>query len=343
MNHLSTSGGRSSVSGAIATVFGSTGFLGRYVVSQLGRIGTQVVVPWRGEEKSYTHLKVMGDVGQIVPYKWDIRDKNTMIDASRYSNIIVNAAAQRWDTRNFSLKDVNVEGARAIAEVAKELDVERFFHISALGASPDAESDWLRSKWEGEEIVRKTFPKATILRPAVMFGAQDNFLNVHAQMLRYWPVYPMVHPNKRLQPVWVNDVATAILASIKNPDTIGKTFEIGGSHVYQFHQIIDWMNKVLKVDANIMESPDLVTWHLGYWLEQIRKPKFTLDAIKETKDVVCSGQYPGLKELGIAPTPLTSQRSIGFIIHYRPPIRQLDVTLEQEELPEGIKEGEPAY
>jgi len=103
------------------------------------------------------------------------------------------------------------------------------------------------------------------------------------------------------------------------------------------------LNKILKVDATILESPELVTWHLGYWLGQHRKPRFTLDTIKESKDVICSGQYPGLKDLGIVPTGLTSQRSIGFVIHFRPPIRQLDVTLEQEELPEGIKEGEIAY
>jgi len=174
-------GGRSSVSGVIATVFGCTGFLGRYVVNSLGRVGSQVVIPYRGEEKSYNHLKVMGDLGQIIPLKWDLKDKDSIRNAAKYSNVIINLVGSRYDTRNFTLYDVHVDGAKRIAEVAKELKVDKFIHVSALGASLEASSDWLKSKAEGELAVKSVYPDVTIIRPATMFGARDFFYLPWAQ------------------------------------------------------------------------------------------------------------------------------------------------------------------
>jgi NADH dehydrogenase (ubiquinone) 1 alpha subcomplex subunit 9 len=103
------------------------------------------VIPYRGEESSYNHLKVMGDLGQIVPLKWDFRDKDTIRRAAAYSNVIINLTGSRWDTRNFTQRQAHVDSARAIAEVAKELDVERFIHVSALGADI-CPSEWGKTK-----------------------------------------------------------------------------------------------------------------------------------------------------------------------------------------------------
>jgi uncharacterized protein YbjT (DUF2867 family) len=111
------SGGRQSVSGIVATVFGCTGFLGHYIVNELGKHGSQVVVPYRGEESSVNALKVMGDLGQIVPTTWNIRDKDSIRRAVQHSNVIVNCTGRRWDTRNFKMSEVHVDGAQLIAEV----------------------------------------------------------------------------------------------------------------------------------------------------------------------------------------------------------------------------------
>jgi NADH dehydrogenase (ubiquinone) 1 alpha subcomplex subunit 9 len=158
------------VSGIVATVYGSTGFLGRYIVSGLGtvtvcgfvltfsgKIGSQVIIPYRGEEKSYDHLKVTGDLGQIVPLKWDYRDKDSIRRSAQYSNVIINVMGRTFDTRNFTQRQVHVDAARNIAEVvllflylkstqvAKELGVERLIHVSALGAQK-CSSDWGKTK-----------------------------------------------------------------------------------------------------------------------------------------------------------------------------------------------------
>jgi len=339
--HISSEGGRASVSGVIATVFGSTGFLGRYVVNQLGRMGSQIIIPYRGEEKSYNHMKLMGDLGQIVPLKWDIRDKESIRQAVKHSNVIINLVGKHYDTRNFTMYDVHVEGAKRIAEVAKELRVERFIHVSALGANTSSPSEWLKTKAEGEAAVRSIFPEVTIIRPAIYFGAQDEFLNNHATLLRYWPFYPLIHGDKQIQPIWVNDVATAILNSLKIPDSAGKIYEVGGPNIYTMRQVVEWMRMVLKLNSRIIEVGDETAWHLGYWLGQHRKPRFTLDYVKNTANILTSGNFPGTKELHVDPIPLTSHLAIGYFRSYRRPSRMMDLTLEQEEIP-GIEPGKPS-
>jgi len=112
----------------------------------LGRVGSQVVIPYRGEEKVYTHLKVMGDLGQIVPMQWDIRDKASIREAMKYSNVVVNLTGREFNTRNFTMSQVHVDGARAIAEAAKELNIERFIHVSALAVNSPSDSEWVKTK-----------------------------------------------------------------------------------------------------------------------------------------------------------------------------------------------------
>jgi len=337
-------GGRSSVSGVIATVFGCTGFLGRYVVNSLGRVGSQVVIPYRGEEKSYTHLKVMGDLGQIIPLQWDIRDKDSIRHACRYSNVIINLVGSKYDTRNFTLHNVHVEGAKRIAEVAKELDVDKFIHVSALGASLDASSDWLKTKAEGELAVKSIFPKATIVRPGTMFGAQDNYLNSIATMMKFWPAYLLLNANTEVQPLWVNDVAKAILNMLKIRESEGITYELGGPHIVTNRQLVEWVNSLLKYEKRIIEvDNENIAWHLGYWWGQHRNPRFTLDTIKQTENIVCSKNYPGFSELDIKPVSLTSPTGRGVILYLRKPSRMLDITLDSQEMPEELEAGKPAY
>merc|ERR1712216_117886 len=197
-------GGRSSVSGIQATVFGATGFLGRPTVNKLGRMGSQVVVPYRSDEHDTRHLKVMGDYGQIVMVPFHLKDTASLANATQHSNVCINLMGQQFATRNFSLEDANVEGVRQIALAAKAAGVERFVHVSALCANEESKSDFAKSKAEGEKVVKEIFPNATILGPGSMFGAEDRFLCRIAGQAAVLPVFPVIGGGKaKRTPIFV--------------------------------------------------------------------------------------------------------------------------------------------
>lgn len=157
-------------------MFGATGFLGRYVVSKLARQGNQVVVPYRDEDEK-RHLRVVGDLGQIVPLEWDLRNEKQIDECLRHSDTVINLTGRNYETKNFTFQDVHVDGARRIAEAAQAAGVARLIHISHLSANPESPSGFLRTKALGEDAVRRAFPGATVVRPATMFGHEDRFLN----------------------------------------------------------------------------------------------------------------------------------------------------------------------
>jgi NADH dehydrogenase (ubiquinone) 1 alpha subcomplex subunit 9 len=186
-------GGRSSVSGIVAAVFGATGFLGRYLVQQLAKMGSQVLVPFRGCEDSHRHLKLMGDLGQIVPMKYHPRDVDSIKAVMAKSNVVVNLIGREHETRNYGFEEVNHHMAEQLAMIAKEHGgIMRFIQVSCLGASSASPSRMMRTKAAGEESVLKEFPEATIMRPATMVGTEDRILNRWAQFVKNWGFLPLV-------------------------------------------------------------------------------------------------------------------------------------------------------
>ncbi|CAG8539280.1 48_t:CDS:2 [Dentiscutata erythropus] len=234
-------GGRSSVSGHIATVFGCTGFLGRYIVSKLARQGTQVVVPYRDED-SKRHLKVCGDLGQVVPLEFDLRNEKNIEEAVRHSDIVYNLIGRDHETRNFSFEKVHVEGAAKIARISRELGVSRFVHVSALNADKNSPSKFYRTKALGEEAVRKEFPGATIVRPSAIYGQEDRFLTRYAST-KY--EYILNGGRSKVRPVHVFDVALALERMFKDESTTGETYELYGPREYTFEQVLDLIDELI--------------------------------------------------------------------------------------------------
>ncbi|KAN0062274.1 Protein-lysine N-methyltransferase efm5 [Thecaphora frezii] len=228
-------GGRSSVSGHVATVFGCTGFLGRYLVNRLAQKGTQVIVPYRDEDEK-RHLKVMGDLGQVVPLEWDLRNDEQIQECIRHSDTVYNLTGRHYETKNFTYSDVHVTGARRIAEMAEALGASRFIHVSHLNADKDSPSAFLRSKAEGEEAVKRAFEGATIVRPGTMWGHEDRFLN---QMAVYPYAWRVNHGKTKMRPVHSIDVAAA-LEKLMDADvtSMGQTFSLAGPKTYTIGQIL---------------------------------------------------------------------------------------------------------
>jgi len=280
-------GGRSSVSGVVASVFGATGFMGRYVVNRLGWIGSQVVVPYRGDGMNTRNLKQMGDYGQIVPLPCDLHDADSVRRAVSRSNVVINLIGSQFQSKNYSYHDVHVKAAYRIAKISKEAGVNKFIQISTVNADTKSESKWIATKAEGEEAVRSVFPSATILRCATVYGEEDNFLNRYAIMTNVMPFVPLLNKGlTRLQPIWVHDVAQAVLNSITFPEAVAQTYEIGGANVYTFSTLIQMIAKECVMPSNVVEVPEAVAKLYGLVCEAIPQRFRPL-----TKDQVIQMKY----------------------------------------------------
>ncbi|KAI8390187.1 hypothetical protein BD560DRAFT_380170 [Blakeslea trispora] len=245
-------GGRSSTNGHIATVFGCTGFLGRYVVNKLARQGTQVVVAYRDPDEA-RHLKVAGDLGQIVPLEFDLKNKEQLAECVRHSDIVYNLVGRDYETKNFTFDAVHVDGARSIAEACAENSVARFVQVSALNASEDSTSKFLRTKALGEKAVREVIPDATIVRPGTMWGHEDRFLNRIGEDSG-WQYY-VNEGNTKIRPVSAIDVAHALEVMLTAESTMGKTYELYGPKEYTIKQIFDLAREISMKPLPIRNAP----------------------------------------------------------------------------------------
>jgi len=231
--------GYSAVSGNVVTVFGCTGFLGRYLVAKLAKMGTQVIVPYR-EEYEKRVLKPMGDLGQIVSMEWDIRNERQIEECVRHSDIVYNLVGRDYETKNFDYTSVHVTGAQRIASIAAQSGVTRFVHVSHLNASLDSKSKFYRSKAEGEERVRSVFPEATIVRPGSMFGYEDKLLN----NIAVWPIWwKLNHGETKIRPVHVFDVAQA-LANLLTSPPLPRTLSLPGPSTLTFSYLLDLVSTI---------------------------------------------------------------------------------------------------
>ncbi|KIJ54415.1 hypothetical protein M422DRAFT_775527 [Sphaerobolus stellatus SS14] len=231
--------GRSADTGHVATVFGATGFLGRYLVHKLAKEGTTVVTPYR-EEDLKRHLKVSGDLGQVISLEWDIRDDEQTVECLRHSDIVYNLVGRDYETKNFSFADVNVKGAERIAKLATENGVPRLVHVSHLNASLDSPSAFYRTKAEGERKVREAFPNASIVKPSIMYGYEDNFLNGFARYPIWWNLNDA---QTKIRPVHVLDVAQALHNFVDLPPQ-PFDYNLPGPNTYSYEQIFEMISSL---------------------------------------------------------------------------------------------------
>uniref|UniRef100_A0A6B2F5G0 NADH dehydrogenase [ubiquinone] 1 alpha subcomplex subunit 9, mitochondrial n=1 Tax=Bothriechis nubestris TaxID=1766655 RepID=A0A6B2F5G0_9SAUR len=302
--------GRSSVSGIVATVFGATGFLGRYIVNHLGRIGSQVIIPYRCDEYDLLYLRPMGDLGQLIFMEWDARDKDSTWRAVENSHVVINLVGRDWETRNFNFEEVFVSFPREIARLSKQAGVGKLIHFSHLNADSQSPSKYLRTKVEGEKVVRAEFPDAIIMKPSDIYGREDRFLNYYAGMRRFVGI-PIVGFGKKTvkQPVYVVDVTRAVMNAIKDPDSNGKTYALVGPHRYFLYDMIKFVYSVMHRPFLTLPLPRPVFLFIARFFEMNPfEPWITRDKVdrfyvtdKRLPDL------PGLEDLGVNPTPLETK------------------------------------
>lgn len=287
----------------VATVFGGTGFLGRYVVRKLARTGAVVRVASRHPSQA-TFLKTAGHVGQIVPIATDVRDDRTVAAAVSEADVVVNLVGILHEGRGGGFQELQAEAPGRIARLSAAAGVKRLVQMSAIGADPASAAEYARTKAAGERAVLAAFPDATILRPSIVFGPEDGFFNRFAAMSRIAPALPLIGGGRTLfQPVYVGDVAEAVLACVSDPATKGKTYELGGPRTYSFRELMELMMAETGRRRALLPLPWAAAMAMGRVAQRLPAPPITYDQVEMLRrdNVVAPGAL-GLADLGIEPT-----------------------------------------
>ncbi len=305
-----------SVPPRLAVVFGGSGFVGRNVVRELAKRGWRVRVACRRPHHAQ-FLRPMGAVGQIHLSQANLRDEAAVARSLEGVDAVVNCVGLLFQTGRQRFADVQAEGAARLARLAADAGVETFVHVSAIGADATSDSLYAKSKGEAEAAVRAALPDATILRPSIVFGPEDQFFNRFAEMATSTPFTPLPLIGggaTRFQPVYVDDVADAVCAALERPDARGRTYELGGPKIYTFKTLLTLMLNEIGVKRMFAPAPFAIAPMIGLVGEiagalPFLDPPITRDQIKLLKrDNIARGDASDdvgvLADLGVDPTAL---------------------------------------
>jgi uncharacterized protein YbjT (DUF2867 family) len=294
----------------LVTIFGGSGFVGRYIARRMARAGWRVRVAVRRPNEAL-FVRPYGAVGQVEPILANIRDDASVRAALLGADAVVNCVGtfDRMGRNNFD--DVQASGAARIARIATEMGIGRLVHLSAIGADAEAASHYARTKGEGEAAILAAYPCAVILRPSVIFGTEDGFFNRFAGMAKMGPVLPLVGGNTRFQPVHVDDVAAAVEAALTG-DAVG-VYELGGPDVDTLSGLVGKMLDVIRRRRLVINLPFWVGSAMGgafdfasaLTLGLFPNKILTRDQVRSLRhDSVVSEGARGLADLGVTPTPM---------------------------------------
>jgi len=327
----------------IITVFGASGFIGRHLVRRLAKDGWTVRAACRDTEKA-SFLRTMGDVGQVTPWGCDIGDVRSVQVALDGAKAAVNLVGILYESGSATFQKIHADCAKQIAETAAAMGITRFVQMSALGADKNSDSEYARTKAMGEDAVKAALPSARIVRPGVVFGPEDSFFNTFAGICRISPFLPVLGAptfpdvsfgagkpfainflgdgGPKFQPVYVGDVADAIVNCLGDDATAGKTYELAGPSIYSCADIMRLVLKSTGRKRALMPVPLWVLEIEAFFLEKLPKPLLTSDQVKLLqRDNVAGGTLPGLTDLGVSATPAEAILPT-YLRRYRTPLAQ---------------------
>ncbi len=293
----------------IVTIYGGSGFVGRYVTERLAMDGWRIKVAVRRPNEAL-FVKTYGAVGQVELVQCNIRDDDSVRAAMKGSDAAVNCVGVLSEIGKNTFEAVHVEGARRVARIAGDEGVKTLVHLSAIGADPASESTYARTKGEGEKGVQAAFPDAMILRPSVLFGPEDEFFNRFAAMARLSPVLPIVGADTLFQPTFVEDVATAAQKGVDGEAS--GVFELGGPDVESMRDLMQRMLRVIERRRLIVNMPFGAANFTAFWFDLwqsasrgLIKAPLTRDQVRLLRqDNVVSPGARGYGDLGIVPQPM---------------------------------------
>ena len=296
----------------LVTIYGGSGFIGRYIARRMAKEGWRVRIAVRRPNEAL-FVKPYGVVGQVEPVLCNIRDDKSVASALRGADVVVNCVGLLQEKAKNTFNSVQNEGADRIARLAVSEGVVRIVHVSAIGADINADSDYAKSKAMGEANILKHMPNAVILRPSIVFGAEDQFFNRFASMARFGPVLPIVGAETKFQPVSVDDVAEAAVLGITGIAKPG-IYELAGPDQDTFRGLMYRMLKVIQRRRLVLDVPMFMARLMAASFEIGNKLTFGIAPVPMTRDQVKSlsvdnvpsGEFPGFEELGIEPVSMVS-------------------------------------
>lgn len=297
----------------LATVYGGSGFVGRYITRRLAQNGWRVRVAVRRPNEAM-HVKPYGVPGQVEPVFCNIRDDASVRDVMQEADVVINCVGILNEVGRNRFDAVQNQGAERIARLAAEAGGTRMVHVSAIGADPESDSAYARSKAMGEEAVLRHMPDAVILRPSVIFGPEDDFFNRFAGMSRFGPILPVVGAETRFQPVYVDDVAKAAAMAAEGQAPAG-IYELGGPEVATFRELMQQMLDVVHRRRLVVNIPFFLARIMAFGFDMVQKltlglvtnGMLTRDQLRNLRrDNVVGKGARGFDDLGIAPKAMAT-------------------------------------
>ena len=291
----------------IIAIFGAGGFIGKHLMRQLTKLDYRVKVATRNPYlKGY--LKPLGNPGQIELFKINIFNPNDVKQILKNSDIAINLVGILYETRKQKFNQIHSQFPYLLSNLCNELGIKNLVHVSALGVKERHTSQYIQTKLQGEKNIQETFKPSVILRPSLVFGPEDKFFNTFASIAQFSPALPLIGGGRtKFAPIYVGDVAKAIVKVLELNNSGSKIYELGGPENYSFKELMEILLTEIKKKRFLMPIPFSAAKFQSYFLQMMPNPLLTPDQVEMLKyNNIVSGNYPTLKDLGITGTAIQS-------------------------------------
>tara|TARA_B100000959_G_C14866335_1_gene576413 strand:- start:113 stop:1054 length:942 start_codon:yes stop_codon:yes gene_type:complete len=285
----------------IIAIFGAGGFLGKHLIRELTKLDYRIKIASRNPYlKGY--LKPLGNPGQIELFKTNIFDSEDVKQVLKNCDYVINLVGILHETKKQKFKKIHSNFPYLLSSLCNEFKIKNFIHISALGVKEKHVSKYMQSKLEGEKKIKENFKSSVILRPSVVFGPEDKFFNTFASIAQISPILPLVGGGKtKFSPIYVGDVAKAIVKTLTINNQKPKIYELGGPENFSFKELMQILLKEIKKDRFLISIPFSLAKFQSYFLQMLPNPILTPDQVEMLKfNNVLTGEHPALKDLGIS-------------------------------------------
>ena len=291
----------------IIAIFGASGFLGKHLMREITKLDYRVKVATRNPYlKGY--LKPLGSPGQIELFKTNIFDQESVKQVLKNCDLAINLVGILYETRKQKFNQIHSQFPHLLSNLCNELGTKNLIHVSALGVRERHTSQYMQSKLQGEKNIQDNFKPSVILRPSVVFGPADKFFEKFASIAQFSPFLPLIGGGKtKFAPIYVGDVAKAIVKSLELNNSQTKIYELGGPEDYSFKELMEILLAEIKKKRFLISIPWSFAKFQSYFLQMLPNPLLTPDQVELLKySNVVSGDYPTLKDLGVSGTPIHS-------------------------------------